>query len=297
MPRSKPVRTIAGWDLHRTDTDSITLDTTLADGSVDWERWILLRSDAHHDNLHCDRDLEREHLQQAIERDAVIFDAGDLHCAMAGKWDRRADPTQFREEYRIDYLDSLVREAAEFYAPYASHWAMMSHGNHETSVKRRHETCLTSRTCQAILDRTGHAIQSMPYEGCILLRVRRRGRSREMATCKIHFHHGSGGGGPVTLGTIQHNRFAAAYEGIDVFWQGHIHEAWVVDRSRTGWTVSGRRYHRPEWHIRTPGYKQEAVGHGYHTERGRPAKPLGAWWLRLRYESKALSILPIRAGR
>ena len=50
--------------------------------SKGWEQWVLLRSDAHHDNIHCNRDLETAHLKKAKERGALIIDAGDLFCAM-----------------------------------------------------------------------------------------------------------------------------------------------------------------------------------------------------------------------
>jgi len=52
----------------------------------------LLRSDVHHDNPKCNQDLERKHLDEAIEYDAPIIDNGDLFCAMQGKW--TSDPTR-----------------------------------------------------------------------------------------------------------------------------------------------------------------------------------------------------------
>lgn len=279
-------RTVCGWGLQRTDRRCLTLHIEMCrNPSSAWERWFLLRSDAHHDNLHCDRELELLHLRQAVERDACILDIGDLHCAMAGKWDKRADPTAFREEYRVNYLDSLVREAADFYEPFAANWVMMSPGNHETAVLRRHETDLTGRTIQALADRTGHVIQQMPYEGFVIFRVRRVG-PRASCSLKMHYHHGAGGGGPVTKGMIGATRAAEAVEGMDLFWQGHIHESWINERSTAGCNDFGIPYLRQTWHIRTPGYKDEYVGDGFHVERGRPAKPIGAYWLRLTYQRR-----------
>src|SRR4051812_35599652 len=73
-----------------------------------WEWWLLCRSDAHHDNKHCDQDLERKHLEQAIERKAGIIDYGDLYCLMQGKWDKRADRNQLRPEHAgNDYLGQV----------------------------------------------------------------------------------------------------------------------------------------------------------------------------------------------
>ena len=82
----------------------------------------LLRSDAHHDNGHTDQAMERRHLREAVERGAAVLDIGDLHCAMQGKWDRRASRDGMRPEYQSgNYLDRLVECAASFYAPYAEH--------------------------------------------------------------------------------------------------------------------------------------------------------------------------------
>lgn len=84
-----------------------------------WEQWILLRADAHHDNLYCNHDLEREHLEQAKERNALVCDFGDLFCAMQGRWDKRKDDSQLRGELRgNNYLDRLVQYNSAFYEPY-----------------------------------------------------------------------------------------------------------------------------------------------------------------------------------
>ena len=45
-----------------------------------WEQWVLLRSDVHHDNPKCDQKLEKKHLEQAKEYNAIIIDNGDLFC-------------------------------------------------------------------------------------------------------------------------------------------------------------------------------------------------------------------------
>jgi hypothetical protein len=78
------------WKLKRISNNvhEITIDLGR---NKDWEQWVLLRSDVHHDNPKCDQDLERQHLQEALEYDAPIIDNGDLFCAMQGRWDKRAD--------------------------------------------------------------------------------------------------------------------------------------------------------------------------------------------------------------
>ena len=71
--------------------------------------WVLLTSDRHHDNPHCNQELEKKHLDEAKERNAVIIDYGDLFCAMQGKFDRRASKDHIRPAHQHgNYLDRLV---------------------------------------------------------------------------------------------------------------------------------------------------------------------------------------------
>ncbi len=88
------------------------VDLTCTSRTDEW--WFLLSGDRHHDNPHADHELEKLHLDQAVERRAGIIDVGDLHCAMEGKFDPRRNKSGIREEHALaaDYLDSLVRHAA-----------------------------------------------------------------------------------------------------------------------------------------------------------------------------------------
>ena len=94
--------------------------------SSGWEQWFLLSADRHHDNIHCNRQLEREHLEEAKRREAFIIDGGDLFCAMQGKYDPRKSMDDIRpEDVGADYLDRIVRHAAEDYAPYAKQFILI----------------------------------------------------------------------------------------------------------------------------------------------------------------------------
>jgi predicted phosphodiesterase len=57
---------------------------------------------------------------------------------------------------------------------------------------------------------------------------------------KIHYFHGSGGGGPVTRGVIQNQRKMADIEGADCIWMGHVHELYAMYQTKA--TLDGRRY-------------------------------------------------------
>jgi hypothetical protein len=265
------------WEIEQTSKGCYLV--TMEADSPDWTADFLLRSDAHHDNAHCDQRLELCHLVEAQERDAGILDIGDLHCAMQGKWDKRASTDACRPEQREGrYLDSLVECAADFYEPFADRWLFMSPGNHEGSILKRHETDLTERTAERLRAK-GSPIMVGSYAGFIRFRVifNERSISRVM-----YYTHGNGGGGPMTHGVLNTRRRQSYLPDADIIWSGHTHDSWTVRLAKTQLTKHGRVRLTDVHHLSTPGYKDEfSPLDGWHIERGAPPKPIGAAWLRL----------------
>lgn len=268
---------------------------TVLDG---WEQWFLLRSDAHHDNPHCDRRMERDHLDEAVARNAGILDAGDLFCAMQGKYDPRRAKQDVRPEDNVaDYIDSIIRHACEDYAPYADRWILMGQGNHETAIRKNVETDLSERLAERLNTLHGGNIHVGGYGGWVRFSLARR---NERASIRMKYHHGHGGGGPVTKGTIQAQRRAIMYPDAHIVWSGHVHESYQVSHCRERISNADVVKQDEQVHVVTPGYKNEYADGtgGFHIERGRPPKPLGASWLRLfwckRRESFAYEITPAR---
>lgn len=72
------------WRINRLSSNVHEIHIDFAKNK-EWEQWVLLRSDVHHDNPKCNQQLERQHLDEALEYDAPIIDNGDLFCAMQGK--------------------------------------------------------------------------------------------------------------------------------------------------------------------------------------------------------------------
>ena len=238
----------------------------------------LLRSDAHHDNGHTDQAMEKRHLREAVERGAAILDIGDLHCAMQGKWDRRASRDGMRPEYQSgNYLDRLVECAADFYAPYADHLLHFSPGNHETAIIKAHETDLTGRTVNALRARGAVDLTRGSYAGWIALRLNYGTKRRSFV---IRYTHGYGGGGMMTHGILATRREASQFPDAQLLWSGHTHDSWTVDLARERLSNQGTVYSDTQTHVKTPGYKPETLeGSGWAVERGSPPKPLGAVWL------------------
>lgn len=259
------------------------------------EQWVLLRSDAHHDNPHSDHEREKEDLDEAMRRNAIIIDVGDFFCAMGGRADpRRSRHGQTRSEHldSPDYFDSLVRHGAMFLAPYANNIALLAQGNHETAVSKNQETDLTARLVERINTMTGAKVHDGRYGGEMFFRL--------VVGCKIctfwlTYFHGSGGGGMMSFDTLRVRRQSSWNPMASVVVCGHVHERWALEMVRKipscNKSVYGVRL-ESQWHVRCGCYKDEYGGDdaderasgasGWHVERGGPPKPIGAMWMRIR---------------
>jgi hypothetical protein len=266
------------WKFERKQRNVHSLEFTIERDAK--EAWVLLVSDAHWDNPHCDRGMLAKHMKLALERNAPILDAGDFFDAMGGKYDPRASKSELRPELlKGNYLDELISQSAEWLRPYASHLTLRGLGNHETSILKRHETHLTERLTER-LKAMGSPADSGGFSGYLRLTFRDRNSVRDGLS--LWYHHGYGGGGPVTRGVIQTNRQAVFVSDADIVWNGHTHDAWQVPISRIRLNQQNRIEHIRQMHVRTAGYKEEfADGFGgWHIERGAPPKPVGGAWLR-----------------
>ena len=244
---------------------------------------FLLISDLHWDNPHCDRGLLKNHLDEAVKRNAAIILNGDTYCCMAGKYDRRADKSLIRPEHNTDrYFDAIVDTSVEWFAPYAKNILLIGYGNHETAIIKHGETDLLQRFASTLNYATGSAVEVGGYGGTIDIRVQHD--NLRGVNFVVHYYHGAGGGGPVTKGVIQDQRLLASTEGYDLTWMGHVHELYyhqnIIHRyDRSTKTLLQKPIHQ----LRTATYKEEWDGGymGFHTERGRGPKPLGGYWMKL----------------
>ena len=242
--------------------------------------WVLLSFDRHHDNPKSDNVMEKRHLELARKRNAVIIDGGDLFCAMQGKYDPRSNKSDLKPEHKKgDYLDALVKTAADFYGPYADLFAVMAPGNHETAISKRHETNLTERLVTMLNDRHKTNIKVGGFSGWVKFQLL---VWSECLTTNLWYHHGYGGDAPVTKGVIQTNRQSVYLPDAHIVATGHTHNEWQFPIPRIRLTDKGNVYHDEQLHLKVPSYKEEYVdGHsGWHIERGGPPKPTGAVWLR-----------------
>jgi hypothetical protein len=269
-----------GFQVKTTNTPNV-VRVTHCDVRPGWEQWYLLRSDAHWDNPDSKWDLQKEHLDEAVRRKAGVLDFGDLFCAMQGRFDKRSSKSKVRPEHQTDdYLDALVKTAADFYEPYAHLWVMQGVGNHEASIKQRHETCLIDRWAQTLRDRTGAVVPVTGYTGWVsfMFNIYETQRTK----VRLWHTHGYGGGGPVTKDMIQRSRMLAYVQNADIICSGHVHDQWVTKDMRLVLNAADQVEQRACVTVKCPTYKDEyktGVG-GWHVATGKPPKPIGAYWLR-----------------
>jgi len=251
-----------------------------------WEQWFLLTSDRHWDNPKSNWELQKAHLDEALERAAGVIDVGDFFCAMQGRWDPRASKEDIRPEHQgSNYLDALVNTAAEFFAPYSQNLIMIARGNHEASILKRQETDLIERLVSVLNFRTASHIYNAGYSGFLRFNLTEKKTRRTLGKSIVaHYQHGSGGGGPVTKGVIQTNRRAVYLPDANIVMSGHVHESWKVDLARQRLSTQNKTYQDEQTHILIPTYKEEYTDgfHGWHVERGAPPKiATGGLWMRL----------------
>jgi hypothetical protein len=273
-------------NVARVTADGPVLSVYFDGVEAGWEQWVMLSADRHHDNPACNRRLERRHLEQAAERGALIVDAGDLFCAMQGKYDPRSSMDEIRpEDVGEDYLDRIVTHAAEDYGPFAANWLVIGVGNHESNVRSRHGTDLISNLVHRLnADYSAH-VHMGGYGGWVRFMFTMNRTKRQ--SLRLKYYHGFGGGGPVTRGTIQSNRQAVFQPDADVVLNGHIHESNLVSIARERLTAAGKVHRDLIRFARTPGYKDEYGdgSAGWAVRVGQGPKPVGCIWMRMFYDA------------
>jgi hypothetical protein len=247
---------------------------------------VLLISDIHWDNPHCNRELLKKHLDQALEINADILFNGDTFCLMQGAYDPRKSKNDIRPEHnKTNYLDAVVNDAIDWFSPYAHLIKVVGYGNHETNILKRAETDIIDRFVFGLNSKNNTSVEVGGYGGWIVYQFQ-RGLNAGMAAYKIKYMHGFGGGGPVTRGVIQFNRMSTFVEGADMIWMGHVHEDHELTYTIESLNTQNRVKLKDILMVRTPTYKEEYQGGkgGWHVERGAAPKALGGRWLEMHPE-------------
>ena len=245
--------------------------------------WVYISSDWHWDSVHCDRDRLAADLTLAKKVNAPVLCLGDLFDVMGGKYDPRSNGKyDIRPELQTgDYFDLCVSECAKWLKPWMSQIALITPGNHETSVRKRMETCLTTRLVERLKIMGSPCVQS-GYAGWLLFTLAMSGGAR--VTNSLYWHHGFGGGGPITKGAIDYSRYLLDVDA-DIIAAGHVHQRMCIEASRQRLSPRGIPRVSPVFLIRSASYKQECLTDGWAVEKGMSSRPLGGYWMMIRQTS------------
>jgi hypothetical protein len=138
---------------------------------------------------------------------------------------------------------------------------------------------LTQRTVERMRQEGASNLHLGAYTGWIRLVCNRGPRALHKV---ISYHHGYGGGGPVTRDVIQSARKAVYLPDADIVWSGHTHDSWQLPIERLRLSEKDNTYTDRQVHVKTAGYKRSHKQQGgWEIERGMPPKPIGAYWLRM----------------
>jgi predicted phosphodiesterase len=239
------------------------------------DRYFLLISDVHLDSVHCNRVKLKEHLDLALERNAKVFIFGDLLDLMQGKYDPRSNKADLNPKYNTArYIDEVIKDVVEFLTPYKSILAFYSPGNHETSVEKRIEYGIVDKICYQLEMSQGN------YSGYIYCRFFAYLEEGTKVPLIIGYHHGYGGGGPVTRDTIQTARRAVYLPDANICISGHTHDRWIVPITRNRISRYGESIDQ-QWHIKTGTYQNAPIDfNGYAIEKGLAPKSGAGIWMK-----------------
>lgn len=273
------------YNIRKVNSMTVQVDVILRKGEKTFT--IFNAPDAHWDNPKCDRELLTEHLNYAKSKEALIIMPGDTFCIMQGKYDPRRSKSDVRPEHnKVNYIDAVVNDAANYFAPYADN-LILGNGNHETAILKNLETDILERFA-GLLNKNNPV---MGYHFWVVLAIYEEGSNdKQRETYKMYCNHGSGGGGPVTRGQIDFSRQLMYVEGADCISMGHIHEKNTGEAMVHFFNNAGNVYKpqaRSVLMLRSSTYKQEYIHSGFHIEKGRGPKPLGGTFIDLHYNRTA----------
>ena len=238
---------------------------------------LMVISDVHWDSKDCDRKLLKKHLNTAVEQDAAIIIIGDFFDLMEGRNDMRRSNTARAEHYAPNYLQKVVMDAAEWLQPYAKNIAMISNGNHETSVAKHTQVQTLTWLCYELRKQGSQVIEG-DYQGFFVVRaVYEYEGKNTYFPYKIFYHHGLWGG-IISKGTQSVMRFGAVVPDADMIVTGHTHDQWMMLHTRYKLNKVYDVTLEDQIHLKLGTYKNEfKTGNGFAVEKIGLPKPIGGW--------------------
>ncbi len=243
----------------------------------------LFCSDIHLDSINCKREILKKHFDEIKRNDGLIFIFGDLFDVMATYGDKRLqrediDP-QFIQRERT-YLDLIREFAIEFLKPYAENIVFISEGNHETTIKKFHNTDVLRGVIYALNLDPKVNIAYGDYSGWINLRFQTT--KTHSKSLNVHYHHGFGGSAKRSKGMLDVQLEVMKYPDADILVRGHTHQKWYdPSTTRVRLTRKGRIYKDKCRYIQSGSYI-DGIGEGkggWAVQRNFMPTDIGGWYV------------------
>jgi predicted phosphodiesterase len=267
----------------KVQNDSFLVEVPLKDGAD--QNSILFISDLHFDSKKCNRRALKAMMDEAVERDAKIAIFGDILDIMGAKFDPRSSKGDIRPEYSTNnYFMDVLDDAVRFFGQYADRILFLSMGNHEDSVKKRHEFDLLSIMSYKLKQEYNWKGLTGPYEGWLLFRVLEGSTSINRGTIKAYYTHGAGGNAPVTRGVIQTSRRQVQISA-DMFISGHIHTQFAFPIPQRVVNNHGVEEIKDIVHLQLGCFKESHRG-SWEAQRGFGPANIGGYWVKFLLKDK-----------
>lgn len=275
---------------------TVTRENTVIDIQVpmvknsDWEQYVFCISDQHFDSTHCDRQMLIHDLETVVKRNAIILSYGDWFDAICGRGDPRSTKSELRPEYKkSDYFMAVIEDSVNALRRYAPYFAVISHGNHETSVIKNSEIDPTKMLVTRLKHESKTQCIQGEYEEFVRLSFfppKNKKVAEQRYSRMFYLNHGWGGASPVTGGTI-HNARISEYVKADFVCMGHLHTSQIDERVYWEPNNYGNVIEKSTHYIRTAGYKTGRMPGRttWETVKGIKPKPRGGIWIRFYYDN------------
>lgn len=246
---------------------------------------VLFCSDIHFDSPECDRKLLAKHFAEAD----IILIFGDFFDMMQGKYDPRRSYSDILPQYKgADYLDLVLSDAIKFLKPFARKIALFTYGNHETSVVSRCNTDPLKNLVALLNFKYKTQIQVGGYQGVVVYQSR-VGMNLNYS-CKIFYHHGSGGNAKRSKGMLDNQIDGFAFPDADIIVKGHNHSKWHdLSNVRLKLDQNFKLIHSPQHVLRLGTYKTSKIDSGWEVEKGFLPSKLGGWFINFKYSHQKLN--------
>ena len=263
----------AFMSLRTRDRDIHILDWSFND--VSESKSIYLLSDIHFDSNKCDRKLLFKHLKEAQETDSQVFMFGDLYDLMHMPTDYRGTYTTLRPELKATaYIDEVIKDCVEQLMPYKDNIALISQGNHETNIIKRHGVDPIQRTIGA-LNADGGQVVAGYYAGWVIIKCDSKGNGGRKSY-PLHYHHGYGGG-KRSKGALNVDIDMKDYPQAKILARGHTHHKWYFPITRDVLTSNFNHAQEVVHVLQTGSYKKKDRSMGWEVEKAFATPTLGGW--------------------